>query len=73
MKTLNDLIEKKRLGNQLRVARKAADKSQDEAAECLSLQRLSYGKYERGESKIWGSHLNQLAKFYNCSIEFFFE
>lgn len=57
---------------QLRLIRKASDKTQRELAEHLQISAQSVSKWEKGEALPSIEYLPHMAKFFGCSINAFF-
>ena len=61
------------VGKNLRKIRESKDKSQQEVADYLGVERKTYGNWETGVTKVNSSILQQLAEFFKVDIKEFFK
>ncbi|MBB4095667.1 helix-turn-helix domain-containing protein [Brucella pecoris] len=66
-----DDIERKRLGERLREARKYLGLKQDEVAQYLKIPRTALTDIENGQRKVEAIELSRLAKLYRQPVGFF--
>jgi transcriptional regulator with XRE-family HTH domain len=67
----NDAVERKRLGEKLREARKYLGLKQEEVAGYLKIQRTALTDIENGQRKVEAIELTKLAKLYRQPVGFF--
>ena len=68
--TINDKIDRKVLGNNLRKVRIDNNDSQQKIAEIIKVDQSNYSKYELGKVYIHTYPLIDFAKHYNVSIDY---
>ena len=61
------------VGKNLRKIRESKNKSQQEVADHLGVERKTYGNWETGATKVNSSTLQQLAEFFKVDIKEFFK
>ncbi|HLK56528.1 MAG TPA: helix-turn-helix transcriptional regulator [Chthonomonadaceae bacterium] len=66
-------IDKKELGLKLRARREYLHLTQQEVADALSMNRVTYAQYETGRNEMAVSDLPRIAKVLQVPISYFFE
>ena len=67
----DDAMERQRLGNRLRDARKYLGLKQDEVASYLKIPRTALTDIENGQRRVEAIELTRLAKLYRQSVAYF--
>lgn len=70
-RTDNDDVERKRLGDRLREARKYLGLKQDEVAHYLKIPRTALTDIENGQRRVEAIELTHLARLYRQSVGYF--
>ena len=67
---MNEIIDKKELGNRLKMLRKIHGLKQREVAEILNISTRAYGNYEEGRNLITLESAIRIANLYKSSIDY---